>query len=613
MKMRAFASLALFLLVMLAVHPAGAQKGGSDDSRIGLYVDRAGKEVYVDWLPDIQGLLMVDYPAGRIRPLRPEPDGSLSFGRLAGAPTPIVGTLRLNSPAPTISEGGDDRPLQRMRFRREEVKFQSGRLSLAGTLTLPPGPGPHPAVVLLHGSGPQDRNFVWLTSFFAHRGVAVLAYDKRGVGGSQGDWRAASLQDLAADALAAIETLRGQPNIDRRRIGLYGSSNGGWVAPLAASLAPRDRVAFVIARSPSALPERVNIIFEVQNALREAGFDERAVAQAARLHHLHLETLRSPSRRSWDAYRQAIQAAVKKPWFAAARLPAEVAPWSRATQRQLQADADYWRATEIDPPRLWARLDRPLLIQLGSSDRYIDSPKTVRLLRQATAGKPRAFVRYYQNGDHGLFESPGGFRRDIARVARFVPGYLSDLDKFIVEEIVGKDLVPGLDRASLAEIRSRYATLSEAFAKADVATTLAQRTADFTTVIPDGTRQNAFYMEQVLRRSFDSNRPPFVLRFTPRCGKLNRDGTVSLIIFQQFSRNQEIQGAVRRVDSDITQRETWRRTKAGWRLASVDKIHDPHRWIDGRQVDPTVPYHPNVAPFFPANVVHVPCADLLVD
>ena len=131
------------------------------------------------------------------------------------------------------------------------MRFRSGRNTLAGTLTLPPGAGPHPAVAWVHGGGFQTRNyFPDLPALLSGAGLAVLTYDKQGVGqsggvfpGDRADGR--SIGTLARDAEAAARFLAAQPGIDRPRVGLAGHSQGGWIAPLAASREPAVR--FVIA------------------------------------------------------------------------------------------------------------------------------------------------------------------------------------------------------------------------------------------------------------------------------------------------------------------------------------------------------------------------------
>jgi len=114
-------------------------------------------------------------------------------------------------------------------YREEKVKFQSGNATLGGTLLIPAGTGPHPAIVCVHGSGEQSRNgFVSIIRFvadhFARHGIAALIYDKRGVGDSTGDWSKQTLDDLATDALAGFKMLQIRKDIDSKQIGLWGGS-----------------------------------------------------------------------------------------------------------------------------------------------------------------------------------------------------------------------------------------------------------------------------------------------------------------------------------------------------------------------------------------------------
>jgi hypothetical protein len=160
---------------------------------------------------------------------------------------PVRGTARFDATGAILPAGR----ATRLPTRQVEVRFRSGRTLLAGTLTLPPGAGPHPAIVWVHGGGRQTRDyFPDLRALFVSSGVAVLAYDKRGVGqsggvfpGDRADDRA--INELAGDAEAAVGFLAAQPGIDRARVGFAGHSQGGWIAPLAASREPTAR--FVIA------------------------------------------------------------------------------------------------------------------------------------------------------------------------------------------------------------------------------------------------------------------------------------------------------------------------------------------------------------------------------
>ena len=125
-----------------------------------------------------------------------------------------------------------------MTFRNTVENFD-----LAGTLTMPVGNGPFPAVVLITGSGAQDRDetifghkpFKVIADYLTHNGIAVLRYDDRGTGKSKGNAAEATSVDLADDAEAAVEFLMQQPGIDTRKIGLAGHSEGGLIAPIVAS------------------------------------------------------------------------------------------------------------------------------------------------------------------------------------------------------------------------------------------------------------------------------------------------------------------------------------------------------------------------------------------
>jgi dipeptidyl aminopeptidase/acylaminoacyl peptidase len=133
------------------------------------------------------------------------------------------------------------------------VLVRSGDDVLAGTLTRPPGPGPFPAVVLISGSGAQDRDaavdgyrpFRVLADALTAAGFAVLRTDDRGVGGSAGSYDGSSYDDLASDVLAEVAYLANRPDVDPARIGLLGHSEGGYLAPLAVSRS-QDMVAFVV-------------------------------------------------------------------------------------------------------------------------------------------------------------------------------------------------------------------------------------------------------------------------------------------------------------------------------------------------------------------------------
>jgi dipeptidyl aminopeptidase/acylaminoacyl peptidase len=141
----------------------------------------------------------------------------------------------------------------------EAVSFENDGARLHGTLLLPEGRGPHPAVVLVHGSGELTAAMMLRNAWrLRGSGYAVLAYDKRGVGRSTGEYSTIGPGNsdrmfglLAGDALAAVDLLCARRDIDRARVGLVGISQGGWIAPLAASRSVRVR--FVVSISGPAV------------------------------------------------------------------------------------------------------------------------------------------------------------------------------------------------------------------------------------------------------------------------------------------------------------------------------------------------------------------------
>jgi dienelactone hydrolase len=216
--------------------------------------------------------------------------------------TPEAGRLRASGDA--IDWAG--RHGRRASTRQLEVRFGS-RAMLAGTLTLPAGPGPFPAVAVAHGSGPSTRlEGQYLTGVLLRRGIAVLAYDKRGNGQSGGHYPGEgatprAVDVLARDAQAAAGFLASQPEIDPLRVGLAGGSQAGWIIPLAASRAPETVSWALIESGPvvsvgesdtfaqltgqgSAPLERP--IEEIEDEVRRAGpsgFDPRPVLRQLRI------------------------------------------------------------------------------------------------------------------------------------------------------------------------------------------------------------------------------------------------------------------------------------------------------------------------------------------
>jgi fermentation-respiration switch protein FrsA (DUF1100 family) len=178
-------------------------------------------------------------------------------------------------------------PVKPYPYREEEVAYanKAAGVTLAATLTIPPGNGPFPAVLLIAGTGPHDRDesllahkpFLVLSDYLTRKGVVVLRADKRGIGKSTGNYETATTADFASDAEAGVRYLKSRPEVETHKIGLIGHSEGGTIAPMAAVADPA--VAFVVMMAGSGVPGD-QIIVEQRRLIEIAGGETAEKADA---------------------------------------------------------------------------------------------------------------------------------------------------------------------------------------------------------------------------------------------------------------------------------------------------------------------------------------------
>ncbi len=165
-------------------------------------------------------------------------------------------------------------------YREEEVSYENGEITLAGTLTLPPEGGPFPAVLLITGSGAQDRNeeifdhkpFLLIADVLTRAGIAVLRVDDRGVGGSSRGSPSATSADFVHDVLSGVEFLITHPEINPLKVGLIGHSEGGMIAPMAA--VESHDVAFIILLAGTGVPGEEILLEQTRLITKAAGATE---------------------------------------------------------------------------------------------------------------------------------------------------------------------------------------------------------------------------------------------------------------------------------------------------------------------------------------------------
>lgn len=318
--------------------------------------------------------------------------------------------------------------------RNEEAVFHNGKVTLHGTLTLPPTAGPHPAVVLLQEAGPRSRPFGIWPYLFARYGVAMLTFDKRGVGASTGDWRTASFDDLAGDALAAVDFLHSRSDIDPRQIGVWGNSNSGWIVPLVATRS-KD-VAFVISRVGSALPPTENVLYEIENQMRGEGFSKDEIAKAVALRRQFQTALLSNT--GWSEFASAAKSARNERWFPRARVASYASAQLPPDEQTLQA---WRRPLAFDPIPYWERVTCPVLVLYGERDESTPTSRNVPPLVAALkrAGNKDFTIITLPKTGHEFYEyAPPPNNRyfaDIPAMERFVPGYVDGMMRWISKRV----------------------------------------------------------------------------------------------------------------------------------------------------------------------------------
>jgi pimeloyl-ACP methyl ester carboxylesterase len=305
-------------------------------------------------------------------------------------------------------------------------------VSLAGTLTLPPGKGPFPAVVLITGSGQQDRDetlfghkpFLVLADFLTRRGFAVLRADDRGVGGSTGPVASATSLDFAGDIAALVDHLARDARIDRRHIALVGHSEGGLIAPMVAVRDPR--VSAIVMLSGPGLPGDSLLLLQGEAIRRASGIDSATASRQTALQRRLFAIVRAEP----DSARAAARIVAEFESATAGMTDAErgvqdAASLARASIRSLLLPwMRYFLA--CDPRPTLTRVRCPVLALGGSHDLQVppgaNLPEIARALkaggnRDVTTREMPDLNHLFQTSRTGLMDEYGRLEETMAPVA----------------------------------------------------------------------------------------------------------------------------------------------------------------------------------------------------
>ena len=304
-------------------------------------------------------------------------------------------------------------------YATREVTITSGEQKLAGTLAIPAGAGPHPAAILITGSGAQDRDetlfehkpFAVIADHLARHGIASLRLDDRGVGGSTGDLSKVTTADLADDVLAAHAWLATQPEIAAKRIGVIGHSEGGIVGPAAAA---RDRnIAFVVMLAGTGVTGREIVVKQTELITRKSGLPEAEVAKAVEQQRQIFDALNSIKDEAAARARIAEIIRSAAPIDDAALAPQLdilFSPWFRAFMA-------------YDPRPALAKVKVPVLALVGELDLQVDAqqnlPEIEKALRKAknrrvTARRLPGLNHLFQPAKTGLVAEYGAVEQTLS-------------------------------------------------------------------------------------------------------------------------------------------------------------------------------------------------------
>jgi pimeloyl-ACP methyl ester carboxylesterase len=384
-------------------------------------------------------LLYSDYQSGVVRRLFPVSQDAFVVGPGFDTASPAELSVRVLrdergevAGVAVTPVGGSQILARRVPGIAEAVSFVGQDATLQGTLFLPEEKGPHPAIVLLHGSGALTRySFGPYPHFFTSLGLAVLVYDKRGTGDSTGDRMEVVVtgdatrrpdsfypSDLEHDALAALRFLKGRPEINPRKIGFWGSSEGGMLTTQVAAHS-RD-VAFAINSSGFMGPLWQTVLYQVEADLKSKGASVADIRAALDFTRRWLAVARTG--KGFAAYQEQRQAllAAKKRWFY----------WWNDGFTSLAQMQWVWRhVLAFDPLPALGKVTCPVLGVFGERDLSTDVVSATKNMKTAlSAAENKDFtVKIFTNAGHSLGEMPSG--------SRMAPGVFETLRVWLLDRI----------------------------------------------------------------------------------------------------------------------------------------------------------------------------------
>ena len=404
----------------------------------GDYADNNGHSVVVS--ESLGALYYFDRNSGRTGRLYP-----LQAGHFFGGPTwlifqpPVVSAdfaIFKEQKARKLNFRLDGRALHLTRqliATENDVHFPAPGATIAGTLRVPLGPGPYPAILLIAGSNGQPRSGFYgendfVADHFARLGFVTLTFDKRGVGESTGAPGDNGAEDVAA---AAFRFLRTQVSVDPQRVGIWGISQGGIIAPKVAAM--EAGVQFIISCSGAVVDANTQEIERTELQLRADGFSEIDIANAVAFQKLKFHYARTEQ--GWDAYAAAYQRYKDEKWFA----DPYVGPPALKTDPAWQ----FWRETgAIAPADYWQKFQQPVLLLYAEHEVLSDTADNVGLFVAAMreARNHNFAIVTIPGAEHSMLRAANGGLKEARRLTGYSLPYFATLSQWLNLQGLIKDI-----------------------------------------------------------------------------------------------------------------------------------------------------------------------------
>jgi pimeloyl-ACP methyl ester carboxylesterase len=259
-------------------------------------------------------------------------------------------------------------------YTEENISFSNGDVKLAGTIYKPLGQGAYPLVILIHGSDAQTRRTPYIRSLvyvLTKNHIGVVVYDKRGTGSSGGNMQTAGFDDLANDVSACIRYIGRRKDLSITKLGLFATSQGGWIAPRVAN--KWKNIEFVILNVGPAVPLFKQDLDRVEFTMRANGFGQKTIDSAMQHSRLYFDVVQSNT--GWDALQKSVAFYKTKDWAKEDNL-------LQLPEKMNDDDMLWWRSHDYDPKTDLSRMKCRVLSLMGGSDNLVPPATNQQLMEQ---------------------------------------------------------------------------------------------------------------------------------------------------------------------------------------------------------------------------------------